>query len=230
MKRLLAIGMLMLCVGCGPAIVLNPVDAPRLQTGSAPELNKTSFATVGDPIYSEYSYYGGHGTQLMQPVTRTVGFNSIEAPAGARLISAIVGSKASWCTAQPAFFALAERRSVCFYDEGNTGAFTKVWVAGYPESTGVFEIPPVRYSTAEYIGPGGYKYELLYQGIDHGVVRLSYREFVDNLARPAFQQDVTYTLDGTGATMVSFKGVRMQIDHADNNGLDYRVLSAFSKR
>ena len=38
----------------------------------------------------------------------------------------------------------------------------------------------------------GFRYELLYQGVANGVVRLLYREFVDDMARPSFSQELTF--------------------------------------
>ena len=74
----------------------------------------------------------------------------------------------------------------------------------------------------------GSRTELLYQGLDRGVVRLSFREFVNELARPAFTQELTYTLEPGGrATTISFRRVRIEILSASNNEIRYRVIAGF---
>ena len=58
-----------------------------------------------------------------------------------------------------------------------------------------------------------------------GVVSLLYREYVDDLVRPAFQQDLTYTLTPGEPTEISFRTTRLVVEHADNAGIRYRVLA-----
>lgn len=74
----------------------------------------------------------------------------------------------------------------------------------------------------------GFKYELLYEGMDKGTIHITYREFTDNMIRPAFQQDVTYGLNNDGPTMVTFRKTKIEIISADNNTVKYRVLSGFN--
>ena len=58
---------------------------------------------------------------------------------------------------------------------------------------------------------------------------LLYREYIDDLARPAFQQDLSYTLAAEGPTEVSFRGTRFRILSADNNKIRYELLSGLAK-
>jgi hypothetical protein len=43
---------------------------------------------------------------------------------------------------------------------------------------------------------GGYRWELLYDGVDGSTLKVTYREYKDDLARPAFFQSASYTLRG----------------------------------
>lgn len=65
--------------------------------------------------------------------------------------------------------------------------------------------------------------DLLYQGSARGVIRLSYREFRDSLARPAFTQDLSYELDADGTATIGFKGMRIKILRATNQNISYIV-------
>jgi hypothetical protein len=73
-------------------------------------------------------------------------------------------------------------------------------------------------------------YELLYQGVGGGVLRLTYREYTgEDLARPAFSQEVTYDIDQTGPTEILFKGAHITVLNAGNTAVRYRVDTPFKQ-
>jgi hypothetical protein len=67
----------------------------------------------------------------------------------------------------------------------------------------------------------------LYQGLDGNTLRIGYREYTDNLARPAFAQELTYPMASEATTQIRFKSVRMVVLSADASEITYRVLSGF---
>ena len=71
------------------------------------------------------------------------------------------------------------------------------------------------------------KQVVLYQGVSKGVIRISFREFVNDMARPAFTQDVSYDLNPDGTTTVAFKGLRIFVEKATSAQITYRVLKPF---
>jgi hypothetical protein len=87
---------------------------------------------------------------------------------------------------------------------------------------------PIPYAKSELITPkaDSFKYEILYQGISKGTLRLSYREYINDMARPSFFQDVSYDI-ASYPTEITFKTVRVEVLGADNSGIRYRVLSGF---
>jgi hypothetical protein len=71
-------------------------------------------------------------------------------------------------------------------------------------------------------GTKGFRQELIYSGISKGTVSLQYREFSDDMARPAFSQDLHYDLaDGDE---IGFKGARIKIIKATNVSVKFRVI------
>jgi hypothetical protein len=78
-------------------------------------------------------------------------------------------------------------------------------------------------TTVSMVPTGGFKYKLLYQGISAGVVSILYREYLGSLVRPAFQQDLSYTLRPDGPTDISFRTIQLRIESADNNTIVYAV-------
>jgi hypothetical protein len=72
-------------------------------------------------------------------------------------------------------------------------------------------------------------HELVYSGMTGSVVRIQYREYGSSsaggsysMARPAFNQDLTY--DIAASKEISFRKLRLRILGADTNGIQYEVL------
>lgn len=64
--------------------------------------------------------------------------------------------------------------------------------------------------------------ELIYSGISGGVIRLAYREYSkEDLARPAFYQDLTYDLS---SEFIRFRNIRIQVHSATNENISYTVI------
>ena len=68
-----------------------------------------------------------------------------------------------------------------------------------------------------------FRRELVYSGVSQGTVSILYREFNNDMARPAFSQDLRYDL--SQGSVIGYKGARFEVLKADNIGITYRVLS-----
>jgi hypothetical protein len=68
-----------------------------------------------------------------------------------------------------------------------------------------------------------FRRELIYSGVTQSSLSILYREFIDNLARPAFSQELKYDL-ARGAT-IGYKGARFEVLSAGNTSITYRVLA-----
>jgi hypothetical protein len=66
------------------------------------------------------------------------------------------------------------------------------------------------------------KKQLIYTGISKGVISVTYREFKNDMARPAFTQDLKFDLS-EGKT-IGFKGSRFNIIEANNTEIIYEVV------
>jgi hypothetical protein len=71
---------------------------------------------------------------------------------------------------------------------------------------------------------GSFKRELIYTGVTGSTINLLYREFLNDLARPAFSQELKYDL-AQGST-IGYKGARFQIIKATNTSITYKAISA----
>lgn len=68
---------------------------------------------------------------------------------------------------------------------------------------------------------------LLYNGIVNGVIKISYREFIKNTARPSFTNNVEYDLKISN--IFSYKGASIEVIDATNQNIKYKVLKNFNK-
>jgi len=65
--------------------------------------------------------------------------------------------------------------------------------------------------------------ELLYSGIDDNTVHISYREFADAYARPAFQQDLIY--DISKSKTITFRDVILEVESVDQARIAFTVIA-----
>ena len=71
-------------------------------------------------------------------------------------------------------------------------------------------------------GPAGENFEIVFTGRDASAIRFQYREFTnDNLARPAFSQELSYPLD---ARQFRFRDMAIEIDKIGVDEIIYRVV------
>lgn len=69
-----------------------------------------------------------------------------------------------------------------------------------------------------------FKRELVYSGVSQNTISILYREFKDDLARPAFSQELKYDL--SQGKEIGYKGARFEVIKATNTGLTYKVLKS----
>ncbi len=68
---------------------------------------------------------------------------------------------------------------------------------------------------------------LIYSGKVGDKINISYREFSNDVARPAFNHDVEYDL--SESMTIGYKGAQIEIIEATNELIRYKVLRNFNK-
>ena len=79
-------------------------------------------------------------------------------------------------------------------------------------------------TTHEVWGKDSLKKELIYGGLSQKTIAISYREFADGTARPAFTQELKYDL--AEGDVIGFRGARFQVIKATNTSIKYKVIKA----
>ena len=72
-----------------------------------------------------------------------------------------------------------------------------------------------------------FKQEFIYNGRVGTALKFIYREYADDLARPAFTQDLQYDLNESKT--IGFRGLRIDVISATNTIIEYKLLNQFLK-
>lgn len=72
----------------------------------------------------------------------------------------------------------------------------------------------------------GFQRTLIYSGRIGNKINIAYREFSNNVARPAFNNDVEYDLGES--MLIGYKGAEIEIIEATNRMIRYRVIRNFN--
>jgi hypothetical protein len=67
-----------------------------------------------------------------------------------------------------------------------------------------------------------FRQELLYNGISKKTIRMTYREYKNDMARPAFFQDLTYDLDQSST--IRFRSFKIEVLEANNSFIRFVVI------
>lgn len=70
-----------------------------------------------------------------------------------------------------------------------------------------------------------YRQEFIYNGKKGNVVSFIYREFMGDIARPSFFQNLEY--DISESDIIGFKGLRLKVLKTSNTSINFEILEAF---
>jgi len=216
--------------GCSTVTVLEANKGSEERIGSQPKIGIESKATAGNSLYSQFRYWSRTGYRIKNAFSTRLALSKVVVAEGDFLYKATIEGQVLFCTEKASLIdpLTGPLNTACFVDTENSGTFSRVKAKPgmiWFEET----IPnPIPYAKSELITPkaDSFKYEILYQGISKGTLRLSYREYINDMARPSFFQDVSYDI-ASYPTEITFKTVRVEVLGADNSGIRYRVLSGF---
>lgn len=197
--------------------------AAERRVGENPGIGENAGVRVGEPVYTKFDYRVLRVPRLIDGLSRSLFVHQVDVPAGITLEHGSRHRVDGWCTKEPYLRAAAGPDTVVCFTHPSDQEFRSIFVPG---ALGADLQRPVRFEWIdEFQQDQGFKIELVYQGVAGDILRLAYREYLENLARPAFHQDLTYTLNPTGeVTPILFRSLEMLVESADNSGIRYRVI------
>lgn len=215
------------------AVAAAPVSAQQLVERSTPEVGVEAEAEIGQPLMRLERVYQAPAIRLASEVTtETVSLGKIVLPPGVYALAAT--NKKGRYYRSMAGVKLKSLGTTTHWDRGGillpTGGGPP---KGYWESdigirnSAVAPGAEIVDAGIEDLGTDGFKVELLYGGVTKGTVKLSYREFMRDMARPAFSQELAYDLaDGDE---IGFRGARLKVVKATNVSIRYVVVKPLAR-
>jgi hypothetical protein len=199
--------------------------------GFRPSIGYINTAFVGDVIYQEFDSEVPVAAKIPAQVMVPFMGSTIRLPADSWIPGVPITGEDQFCTQFNAYYEVNSHAMdvACFLDMNLRGVFE--W-ARAPKIHGVrwHRVQPVAYELHEITEEGrmlntGLRTELVYQGMANNVLNVAYREYVDNLIRPGFTQQMQYTLLANDSTVIRFKNIELEVLRADNNSVEYRIVS-----
>lgn len=236
MKNILVTASIFLFAGCSSTGLMYPYihhDFSKTETYKdvySPNLNTVSTVEVGENIYSKsYLFYGNTSKVTLTTPAVGSGFGySVDTTKSNEITKGILYRWAKVGQDNINTMCLSGS-SICLSDPNKTGSFTHFGIGAQVASSKLNA--PAKYVISPsdpVIGEDSFKYTALYQGKTGDSIKISFREFKNDMARPAFTQDIDYQINESGETVIGFKGLRIQVLEATNIELTYKVLKDYN--
>ena len=201
------------------------------EVGQQPKADVDSVVTVGSPLLRQFNMIVVPGMVLTRDVDVDLGFvGSIRMSAGSAMrVVTDTPSKLRACSvAADTYVNGSDQRSACLTDTGHHGSFDTVSADSIIGSKRALS-DPIPYTldrVPENYGANNHQSVLIYLGAAGGVLRLSYREFSNDMARPAYTEDLTFPITGTYPQTVTWRDTKITLLGLSDGGLRYRVEPA----
>jgi len=200
----------------------------QLNTGGVPGDNKIHCISAGGVLYSKFKYVTSPGAKVTS--------KKIDVSMGVKLLVPKVliltkmGNDSAYCGGVRVY-ALGSTTGdliyACFFDANNDGVFEDAMWGGSRTSLN----DKTKYVKVDQTvtNVDGFKREILFQGRTEKTIKLKYREFMNDMARPAYSQDIEYFIDAKGTTSGNFKGLKIEVISIEGNYIKYRVQGDIDK-
>lgn len=222
MKRLIALASLFLIIGCA-APKYNYF--PKKINISEPPLNSIVTAYVGDEMLRQGNY-SEHDAIFIDRNVKVFGYTLTTGcylKKGEDTTSEYYLPTGSQDSGQVIENALADPFQAIRLDK-KTGKLCAISVYNMESCTNKCSYKKKKYPVSN---SESFQQTLLYTGKMGNKINISYREFSNNMARPAFNTDVEYDL--SESKTIGYKGARIEIIKATNEYIKYKVLKNFNQ-
>ncbi|MEF2265396.1 hypothetical protein V3C40_01275 [Janthinobacterium sp. LS2A] len=230
MKKLSSVLILSLALSACATMEVRETSRTTQRIGHAPQLNVISKVTAGEALLSTFQYTSKSGYQVYDGRAMSIGGGRVAVIQGDFLYRADVEGKPAYCTERGVFNMLLPgmTKNACFADRDNDGLLDQVMVASDLSWWHEDITPGIKFGQGIETAPidRSINSQLLYQGYSNKTLRIAYREYLGDLARPSFSQDLSYDITSF-PTEITFRKIKMQIRNADNHGLEYQIIGGY---
>lgn len=197
--------------GCSSFPVAQPSTTAEI---SKPPIGRETLASVGSPILEQGLYTTMPTLKLDNEFEVTQVLIKVRMARDEKLLKAMLGAEPVACSIKKTYIdpIVGPYGISCLHDRDGDGAYE---IASYQPSAVRFFInlpTPVTASESPTVvkNSDSYRFELLYEGHDGSGLKLRYREYFDDMARPAFTQEATYPI-GAMPMKVKFKNAEIDV-------------------
>ncbi len=222
MKYAVVFSFLIIITSCSTQIKM--IEPNNFST-ITPQINTINEVEIGASLVSKESGYKYKALRLLKSVKIRTGYILKELNEGDILIydsyTSMYNLYSSFTSeSSGSTFGIAipkaGGKAVTFYNSGLGIKFNKEDLAlEYSEI--LTPIPKKQY----------FKKDFIYNGKVGNAIKFTYREYANDLARPAFTQDLQYDL--TESNIIGFRGLRIEISSATNTKIQYKILNYYTQ-
>jgi len=204
------------------ALMSSPVSSQDVKARlvTSPELGVEQTVPTGGELYSYSRLYTIEGARIDADTKAGDWLVEQRVPAGTLLVPVSTSKPFKGCVPSEGTF---EANGPCFIDDDGDGTLDR----HSRDEVVIFRKlkPPVPYTKTDIslMREDSFRYVLLYSGATGDTLRFSYREFKDNLARPAFTEELTIPREEL-PQMIALKGRVFEISAVGGMGLSYRLI------
>jgi len=191
-----------------------------------PEINTVSVAEVGENMYSKFDKFMT-SEYTVKMLSDAKGINGLTKEPF--VLNKWHDNEAYvWPKTNGIIICYPNRiNDICLMDINNIGMFTHSTIKHFDLIEPLKEPVPYKVEQKFLLNEQSFKYQVLYQGKIDNKIKISFREFINNMARLAFTQNIEYELKEDSPTTIGFKGLRIEILEATNFNLKYIVKKDF---
>ncbi len=191
-----------------------------------PALNAIKTVEIGENIYQKINQYAYNTYEIILIKPENISDSNWR-----KINEEVKGEFLSKWTAANYNALCTKGKQHCLVDADKTNVFTYDVIPLGDNGTIYMLTQALEYKimpTPPTYDVDSFKYQALYQGRIGNKIKISFREFKDDMARPAFTQDIEYELDKNGEAIVGFKGLRIKILKASNMDITYSVIQDYN--
>lgn len=218
------------------ALAPAPASGERVR-GETPEAGVETIRDVGDVIYARFDEVVVHelGESFEHQLKKRL---RTSVPAGTALTPWAERRPGWLCSREPVVrgrvFGTRIDEVACFRDVDDDGRFDRYFVGpggtlGSGDRWIEIEGEGPAYRRTTRVDSDGFRRELVYLGIDDSTLRVQYRERSGNLARPAFDQDLTYRLAEGGTGTIRYQGLEIEVHGVGDGRIRYTLRSGMDR-
>jgi len=121
-----------------------------------------------------------------------------------------------------------DKAPVCFTDEDGDGFLDKAAIADYAPVALADKIG-YRSVFRDETAVTGKKIQLVFQGLAGRVLKLTCREYENDLLRPRLTETLSYNLDRSGPTLVRFREAELEVTPVKGNKIHFKLVKPLEK-